>query len=224
MRGPDAATPTFLPSFSASSLITACLVVLCACGAASPPVAATPPSAAARAAKAKGGKPQHAELREQTGNVLPQECEPNAQESCNALDDDCNGVIDDGCGYETGGVQITAAWDSGADIDLYVTDPSGDTLYYNEQHDRTRGGGYLDQNARGDCRRNQKNPRVENAYWPSPAPEGPYKVELHYFGPCETSGATRVQLSVAVSGKLLGSYQYTLKPEQRIQALAFDLE
>lgn len=153
---------------------------------------------------------------------LPATCEASAQEICNALDDDCNGVIDDGCGYQTGAVQITVAWDSGADIDLYVTDPSGETIYYNEQHDHSTAGGRVDHNARGDCRR-QQHPRVENAFWPTPAPLGRYEVELHYFGPCEKSAETEAHVSVSVRGKVLGSYGYTLKPEQRVDALSFEI-
>jgi hypothetical protein len=153
---------------------------------------------------------------------MPQKCEPPARETCNALDDDCNGVIDDNCGYKTGGVQITVGWNSGADIDLYVTDPSGETIFYNEQHDHSSAGGQLDHNARGDCRR-QRHPRIENAYWPEPAPIGRYRIELHYFGPCEKSNQTDAHVSVSVRGKLLGSYSYTLKPEQRVYALAFEV-
>ena len=150
-------------------------------------------------------------------------CQRGASESCNALDDDCNGVIDDNCGYKSGAVQVTVAWDSGADIDLYVTDPSGETLYYNEKNDHTSIGGHLDQNARGDCRREQKHSRVENAYW-SDLTSGLYKVELHYFGPCEKSAQTEAKLSVSVKGKLVGSYSFQLKPEQRLQALSFEIE
>jgi tRNA (guanosine-2'-O-)-methyltransferase len=148
------------------------------------------------------------------------ECEYGAYETCNAMDDDCNGVIDDDCGYETGDVQITASWNSGADIDLYVTDPSGSTLFYNEQHKHSPAGGTLDHEARGDCRREQRNPRIENAYW-SPAKAGKYKVELHYFSPCGSGATTEVTLSVVVAGETLGSYRYRLDPEQRIEALSF---
>jgi hypothetical protein len=148
------------------------------------------------------------------------ECAYGAYETCNALDDDCNGVIDDDCGYETGDVQVTINWNSGADIDLYVTDPSGSTLFYNEQHKKSPIGGHLDHDARGDCRKEQKNPRIENAYW-SAAKRGTYKVELHYFSPCTRGATTEVTLSVVVAGELLGSYRYQLDPEQRVEALSF---
>lgn len=147
-------------------------------------------------------------------------CEYGAYETCNAIDDDCNGVIDDDCGYETGDVQVTVSWNSGADIDLYVTDPSGFTLFYNEQHKHSQAGGFLDHDARGDCRREQKNPRIENAYWGS-AKRGNYKVELHYFSPCTNGSTTEVTLSVVVGRELLGAYRYKLDPEQRVEALSF---
>lgn len=172
--------------------------------------------------------PAVVEVKKDTVEVLsapeavPTKCEPSARETCNGLDDDCNGVIDDECGYQTGAVQITVAWESGADIDLYVTDPSGETIYYNEQHDHSSLGGRLDHNARGDCRR-QQHPRIENAFWPAPAPVGRYKVELHYFGPCEKSARTAAHVSVSVRNKLVGSYDYALEPEQRIDALEFEI-
>jgi tRNA (guanosine-2'-O-)-methyltransferase len=155
--------------------------------------------------------------------ATPLECKPGSGELCNAIDDDCNGIIDDGCGYDAGGVQITVSWDSGADIDLYVTDPSGATVYYNEQHDRSALGGHLDHNARGNCRREQQNPRIENAFWPSPAPIGSYRVELHYFSPCDQGAVTEVLLSLAVRQKVIGTYRFQLEPEERIEALSFDV-
>jgi hypothetical protein len=148
-------------------------------------------------------------------------CDDDTYERCNALDDDCNGVIDDECGYEGGAVQITVGWNSGADLDLYVTDPSGSTLFYNEKHKRSRIGGHLDHDARGDCRKEQQNPRIENAYWPAPAKTGTYKVELQYFSPCAQTAPTEATLSVVVDRELLGSYRFRLEPEQRVEALTF---
>lgn len=155
--------------------------------------------------------------------ALGVDCRPGKKETCNAIDDDCNGIIDDGCGYASGGLQITIAWNTAADIDLYVTDPSGDVLYYNEEHERSSIGGHLDHNARGDCRREQKNSRVENAYWPAPAPAGTYKVELHYFSPCAKSTVTKAVVSVALAGKVIGSYKVQLEPEQRVEAFSLDV-
>ena len=154
------------------------------------------------------------------GSPIQAECSATF-EQCNALDDDCNGVIDDECGYESGDVQITLGWNTGADLDLYVTDPSGATLFYNERHKRSRIGGHLDHDARGDCRREQQNSRIENVYWPAPARPGTYKVELQYFSPCARASTTEATLSVVVGNQLLGAYRFRLEPEQRIEALRF---
>lgn len=150
-------------------------------------------------------------------------CEGREEEQCNALDDDCDGAIDEGCGYSSGGVQVTIRWDSGADIDLYVRDPSGEAVFYNKEHRKTPVGGHLDHDARGDCRPEQPHPHIENAYWPEPAPPGEYGVELHYFGPCGGNAETRVQMSVSVSDHILGVYEYLLSPEEKAHAVDFEV-
>jgi tRNA (guanosine-2'-O-)-methyltransferase len=57
-------------------------------------------------------------------------CVPGNVEVCfNALDDNCNGAIDEGCGTPAGVVQFMIAWDSArADVDLNVTDPNGELI------------------------------------------------------------------------------------------------
>jgi hypothetical protein len=192
------------------------------CGAAQSDPATADDVRASRQKRAAPDSKSFRDVQVSTGaNTIGLECVHNAYEKCNALDEDCNGVIDDECGYEGGDVQITVGWNSGADLDLYVTDPSGTTLYYNEQHKRSRIGGHLDHDARGDCRREQQNPRIENAYWPAPARAGKYGIVLHYFSPCAHGAATEATLSVAVGGELLGTYRYQIEPEQRIEALSF---
>jgi len=175
-----------------------------------------------RASRERSGSEPFADIKVGAdGEALRGECNGGAFEQCNALDDDCNGVIDDECGYESGDVQITLGWNTGADLDLYVTDPSGATLFYNERNKRSRIGGHLDHDARGDCRREQQNNRIENVYWPAPARSGEYRVELHYFSPCAKAATTEATLSVVVENQLLGAYRFRLDPEQRVQALSF---
>jgi hypothetical protein len=195
---------------------------LAACGGAAKPTA-TSDTVQRRSNRADGeNKPFGAIALDPNAEAVQVDCDSGAYEQCNALDDDCNGVIDDECGYESGAVQITLSWNTGADIDLYVTDPSGTTLYYNEHHSRSRIGGHLDHNARGSCRREQQNPRIENAYWPDPHP-GRYKIALHYFSPCDGGGSTVATLSAMVRGELVGSFRYHLEPEQHIDALSFEV-
>lgn len=54
-------------------------------------------------------------------------CTQIAPESCfNARDDNCNGIVDEGCGVQGGLIQFTIAWDDAeADVDLNVQDPKG---------------------------------------------------------------------------------------------------
>ena len=157
-------------------------------------------------------------------SVVATECAQRASETCNALDDDCNGVIDDGCGYSGGAIQVTASWDTGADVDLYVTDPAGETIMYNAEHRRSASGGAMDHDARGDCRREQEHVNVENVFWgEARPPSGVYKVDVAYFGPCGDAGDTHTTVSIAVGGKVLGVFNYTLTREQRVHVASFTL-
>ena len=138
-------------------------------------------------------------------------CTAGATEACNGLDDNCNGVIDEGCGYQTGNIQITLGWATGADLDMYVTDPSGFTISYQARQSPT--GGHLDHDARGACNSRQANSTVENIYWDSPQPpSGTYQVEVHYYGDCGSAGTTQATLSIAVGGQIIGAYNVVLNP------------
>ncbi|MBN1654106.1 MAG: putative metal-binding motif-containing protein [Deltaproteobacteria bacterium] len=151
-------------------------------------------------------------------------CKPGEKERCNALDDDCDGAIDEGCGYQSGLLQITLGWDSGADIDLYVTDPTGETLCFRKNERDSPSGGHMDIDSRGDCRKQQKVNRVENIFWTgSSPPKGNYQVELHYFSPCGLNQETNATVSISVSGRILGVFKRRLNPEERIHLLTFSL-
>jgi hypothetical protein len=145
-------------------------------------------------------------------------CNPGAQEVLNGLDDNCNGQVDEGF-VQSGAVQVTLGWSTGADIDLYVMDPSGETLSY--QHTNSSTGGHLDRDARGACTDGQT---TENVYWPQGTSlRGMYRVEVHYFSNCQAAGPTPVVLSIMVGGQALGVYQYNLTPGQRVAMATFNI-
>jgi hypothetical protein len=153
--------------------------------------------------------------------VVEARCMQGAPEMCNGLDDNCNGQIDEGCGYSSGAIQITLAWNTGADIDLYVTDPMGNVVSYRNTH--VPSGGVLDHDARGDCLRTVNN-TIENVYWDSPMPPpGIYQVEVHYYANCGSAGPTTATTSIAIGGRVVGVYSSTLMPGQRVPVATFQI-
>ena len=111
------------------------------------------------------------------GATLVSACTPTGPEICfNAVDDNCNGVIDEGCGVATGPLQFTVAWgDNPADVDLHVTDPTGgyvDPTHPNDGAERLR----LDRDCPKDACYGQN---VDNVLWAGlDPPRGKYTVDV----------------------------------------------
>ena len=141
------------------------IVVLCtltACGGAS--VARTAANLA----------PSHIEAP--YGISLVASCTPTGPEICfNAVDDNCNGVIDEGCGLATGPLQFTIAWgDSPADVDLRVTDPTGAVV--DSSHPGAPDGLRLERDCPKDACYGQN---IENVLWGGmDPPRGSYSVDV----------------------------------------------
>ncbi len=82
----------------------------------------------------------------------------------------------------SGDVQITLVWDDTNDLDLHVTDPNGEEIFYN--HTSSASGGRLDVDANAGCSGTTSSPR-ENIFWPTGlAPTGTYTVTVVYFKGC----------------------------------------
>lgn len=129
-------------------------------------------------------------------------CEAAAPESCNGLDDNCNGRIDEGCGYQSGGFQATVAWQSDADINLVVVDPQGNEV---AEGRNSPTGGSIDQSANFNCVR--ARPTLENAVWAAPTPpRGRYELRLTAFDMCSAQSAP-VTLSLSVGGRVVGTWR-----------------
>jgi tRNA (guanosine-2'-O-)-methyltransferase len=123
------------------SLAPACLLSLAACGSGTPEAAAP--------GRAGAGLPLRATVS-------------TAAEICgNAVDDNGNGLAEEGCGIPGGLVGFVAAWDEPtADVDLRVIDPSGELA----EMGRPTGSGLVKERdcpgRDGECR----SRNVENVY------------------------------------------------------------
>jgi len=97
------------------------------------------------------------------------------------------GALDTGFGD----VQVTLTWDTATDLDLWVTDPEGEVIYYGNPTSET--GGELD-------RDDVDGFGPENVFWESgAAPAGEYKVEVDYFS---GSPATNYTVLVQAFGRV----------------------
>jgi hypothetical protein len=137
------------------------------------------------------------------GETLDMACTPTAVESCfDAKDDNCNGVIDEGCGLHTGILQFTIAWDAAeADVDLQVYDTSGEQAHLNEA---TADGLLKDRECPADGACYGQN--IENVFLSEGEPKrGKYRVVVHLAELNEASAPVKVQLGVRVGQKTYAS-------------------
>jgi hypothetical protein len=77
------------------------------------------------------------------------------------------------------GLVVTLAWSAPVDLDLYVTDPGLETVYF--ANPRARSGGILERDAR--CADGAAASREERVRWTAPPP-GRYRIGVDYIEPC----------------------------------------
>lgn len=137
------------------------------------------------------------------GVGLETACTPTGVEVCfNARDDNCNGIIDEGCGLHTGILQFTIAWDAAeADVDLNVHDVTGELARPGEP---TVGGLVKDRDCprpNGEC----QGQNVENVYLAEGEPRrGRYRVVVRVDKLNGAPPPVRVQLGARVGQRSFG--------------------
>ena len=91
------------------------------------------------------------------------------------------------------GVTVTLRWTAPVDLDLYVTDPALETVYF--ANPRTASGGVLERDAR--CAGQEPGEQLERARWTNPPP-GRYRVGVDFLETCGGGASAEVPYSLLV--------------------------
>jgi tRNA (guanosine-2'-O-)-methyltransferase len=159
------------------------------------------------------------------GSTLVEACTPTGPEQCfNAVDDNCNGVIDEGCGSRTGPLQFEIAWDAAeADVNLSVTTPEGDTVPSRETK-AVPNGFRMDRDCPGKEGCGGQN--VDNIYFDSaegPPPRGHYVVTITLVELHGASPPIRVRFGGRLGTRSVG-FDVSLAPgDDEKKTFTFDL-
>ena len=94
----------------------------------------------------------------------------------------------------TGEIQTNVTWDTKADVDLHLIDPSGKEIYYASRNSPT--GGQLDLDSNAGC--GSDGPRAENIFWGDGliVPHGEYILRVDYWSSC---GVAKTNFTVTIN-------------------------
>jgi hypothetical protein len=155
-------------------------------------------------------------------SMVTSACVPTSLEACfNALDDNCNGLIDEGCGVRSGLVQFVAAWsEDDVDVDLEVTDTAGQPVEVGQVSEA----GFTKER---DCPgRNQecRGSNFENVVLETDRgiPRGRYLVKVRLEDLASAESAVRVTLSARLGPKRF-VVEFELEHEQQERQFALVL-
>ncbi|MEL7346631.1 MAG: DUF2135 domain-containing protein, partial [Pseudomonadota bacterium] len=121
-----------------------------------------------------------------------------------------------------GEVTFTLIWNNRADLDMHVTCPRGDQIYWRA---RNSCGGELDVDANAVSRQTTTRP-VENVFFRSDPPSGRYQVKVVYYAHHSVSRRANVPYTLQVKTPTQtetreGTLRFT---GQREQTFVFNLE
>jgi hypothetical protein len=99
-----------------------------------------------------------------------------------------------------GDLEVTLSMSLPSDLDLYVVEPNGNVIYYNNMHSFTQG--QLDLDANAACS-NNTNVRYEHIFWPEgQVPEGTYQIRVDNWANCVGGQAVDYQVIVQNCGDI----------------------
>jgi tRNA (guanosine-2'-O-)-methyltransferase len=150
-------------------------------------------------AKAPGSDVVAKNVATSEGVTVAAACTPTGPELCfNANDDNCNGLIDEGCGVGTGVLQFMIAWgDSPADVDVTVVDPTGTKVHKGNRG--SPGALQLEKSCPDDDCHHQN---VENVFFEgSEPPKGRYVAEVKLVDPHGAELPVKVHFSVRIGSR-----------------------
>jgi hypothetical protein len=136
------------------------------------------------------------------GTSVTTACTPSGPEMCfDAIDNNCNGVIDEGCGVHTGVLQFAVAWDQGSDVDLLVTDPKGEVA----RAGQTTATGLAKDMDCGAQNSSCHGQNLENVYSSGDEPEpGRYEARVKLVKVNEAALPVRVHFGAKLGARVLG--------------------
>jgi hypothetical protein len=118
------------------------------------------------------------------------------------------------------GLEVSLLWNAPVDLDVYLTDPTWETLYF--ANNPTRGGGKIERDTR--CVVPPATPPfVERAHVDEVKP-GPYRIGVHFIDACGSDvGEASFRLVVDLEGKRFERVGSVRRDEFRVVALEFEV-
>ncbi|MBN2469911.1 MAG: PPC domain-containing protein [Anaerolineae bacterium] len=100
-----------------------------------------------------------------------------------------------------GSIEISLLWNTGADLQLLVRDPSGNAVYDDIPFGNS--GGVLEEDGNVNCVETTTSP-VSYIYWPPDRlPPGTYEIEVWYQNQCNDASPVTFNLTARVNGQVI---------------------